>query len=198
MSTRKHINPTLVSSSAILAMSMAVGMTAISWVSPAPAGAETRPVVQIAGPQRQTLHKTVEIDGVEVSYREAGPADAPTILLLHGFPTSSHMFRNLISALSDRYHLVAPDYPGFGNSAQPSFDDFEYSFDNLAVLMEAFVDRLGIEQYSLYLMDYGAPIGFRLAAKHPQRVQSLIVQNGNAYNLHSARERRSFRIFLTA
>lgn len=129
----------------------------------------------------QTLHKNINIDGVEIFYREAGPVDAPTILLLHGFPTSSHMFRNLIPALSDQYHLVAPDYPGFGNSAQPAMDTFDYTFDNLAKVMERFVAALGIQKYSLYLMDYGAPIGFRLAAKHPEQVQALIVQNGNAY-----------------
>lgn len=129
----------------------------------------------------QTLHKTINIDGIEIFYREAGPADAPTILLLHGFPTSSHMFRNLIPALSDQYHLVAPDYPGFGNSAQPAMETFDYTFDNLAKVMERFIAALGIQKYSLYLMDYGAPIGFRLAAQHPDQVQSLIVQNGNAY-----------------
>jgi pimeloyl-ACP methyl ester carboxylesterase len=129
----------------------------------------------------QTLHKTINIDDVEIFYREAGPVKAPTILLLHGFPTSSHMFRNLIPALSDRYHLVAPDYPGFGNSAQPSMDAFDYTFDNLAHVMDRFVAALGIKKYSVYLMDYGAPIGFRLAAKHPEQVTSLIVQNGNAY-----------------
>ncbi|MCP3869282.1 MAG: alpha/beta hydrolase [Gammaproteobacteria bacterium] len=128
-----------------------------------------------------TRHKAIEVNGVEVFYREAGPAHGPTILLLHGFPTSSHMFRNLIPALADKYHVVAPDYPGFGNSEQPPLDKFDYSFDNLTTLVEAFVDQLGIDLYSLYLMDYGAPIGFRLAAKHPERVQSLIVQNGNAY-----------------
>jgi pimeloyl-ACP methyl ester carboxylesterase len=131
---------------------------------------------------QQTRHKTITVNGVEVFYREAGPSDAPTILLLHGFPTSSHMFRNLIPELADKYHVVAPDYPGFGNSEQPPMDKFDYSFDNLATLVEAFVDQLGIDRYSLYLMDYGAPIGFRLAARHPERVQSLIVQNGNAYN----------------
>ena len=130
---------------------------------------------------QHTRHKTITVNGVEIFYREAGPSDAPTILLLHGFPTSSHMFRNLIPALVDKYHVVAPDYPGFGNSEQPPMDKFDYSFDNLATLVEAFVDQLGVGRYSLYLMDYGAPIGFRLAAKHPQRVQSLIVQNGNAY-----------------
>jgi len=131
---------------------------------------------------QQTRHKTISVNGVKVFYREAGPSDAPTILLLHGFPTSSHMFRNLIPALAGTYHVIAPDYPGFGNSEQPPMDKFDYSFDNLAILVEAFVDQLGIDRYSLYLMDYGAPIGFRLAAKHPERVQSLIVQNGNAYD----------------
>ena len=181
MSTRKHIKCSLAPSANVVALSMAVGMSTISWplVTPAATGAE--PIAQTSQITRQTLHKSVEIDGIKIFYREAGPADAPTILLLHGFPTSSHMFRNLIPALSDRFHLVAPDYPGFGNSDQPALDRFDYSFDNLAVLMEAFVDRLGIKRYSLYLMDYGAPIGFRLAAKHPERVESLIVQNGNAY-----------------
>ncbi len=129
----------------------------------------------------QTLHKTITIDEVEIFYREAGPVDAPTILLLHGFPTSSHMFRNLIPALADRYHVLAPDYPGFGNSAQPEMEEFSYTFDNLAKVMERFTEELGITKYSLYLMDYGAPIGFRLAEKHPERIDSLIVQNGNAY-----------------
>lgn len=129
----------------------------------------------------QTLHKTITVDGVEIFYREAGPKNAPTLLLLHGFPTSSHMFRDLIPALADRYHLIAPDYPGFGNSAQPSMKDFDYSFDNLANVMESFVSALEIKKYSIYLMDYGAPIGFRLAAKHPEQIDSLIIQNGNAY-----------------
>jgi pimeloyl-ACP methyl ester carboxylesterase len=129
----------------------------------------------------QTLHKTIDIDGVKIFYREAGPVDAPTILLLHGFPTSSHMFRNLIPALADRYHLIAPDYPGFGNSDQPAMDKFDYTFDNMAVVMGKLVNKLNIKKYSLYLMDYGAPIGFRLASKNPERIDSLIVQNGNAY-----------------
>lgn len=128
-----------------------------------------------------TLHKSVNVDGLEIFYREAGPRHAPTILLLHGFPTSSHMFRNLIPQLSDRFHLVAPDYPGFGNSAMPSVAAFEYTFDQLANVMEHFVQKIGLQQYSLYLMDYGAPVGFRLAMRHPERVEALIVQNGNAY-----------------
>ncbi len=132
--------------------------------------------------QYPTLHKTVTLGGLDIFYREAGPRDAPTIVLLHGFPTSSQMFRNLIPALADRFHVVAPDYPGFGNSAIPSPQDFDYIFDNLAKVVEAFLDALAIESYSLYLMDYGGPVGFRLAAKHPERVESLIVQNANAYD----------------
>ena len=132
--------------------------------------------------QRQTMHRSVEIDGLEIFFRESGPSDAPTILLLHGFPTSSHMFRNLIPRLSDRFHLVAPDYPGYGASSMPSLDEFEYSFDNLARVIEKFIDKLRLTSYSLYLMDYGAPVGYRVAASRPERVQSLIVQNGNAYD----------------
>ena len=128
-----------------------------------------------------TLHKSVNVDGLDIFYREAGPQDAPTILLLHGFPTSSQMFRNLIPALSDKFHLVAPDYPGFGNSAMPTVAEFDYTFDNLAKVMEGFIDKLGLTKYSLYVMDYGAPVGYRLAVKYPERVQALIVQNGNAY-----------------
>ncbi len=129
-----------------------------------------------------TLHKTVEVDGLEIFYREAGPEDAPTILLLHGFPTSSHMFRNLIPALSDQFHLVAPDYPGFGNSSMPKVDEFDYTFDRMAEVVDRLIDKLGLKKYSVYLMDYGAPVGYRLAVKHPERVESLIVQNGNAYD----------------
>ncbi len=128
-----------------------------------------------------TLHKTVNVHGLEIFYREAGPKDAPTILLLHGFPTSSHMFRNLIPQLSDRFHVVAPDYPGFGNSSMPTVDQFTYSFDNLAKVMEQFTQKVGLKSYSLYMMDYGAPVGFRLAVSHPERIDSLIIQNGNAY-----------------
>jgi pimeloyl-ACP methyl ester carboxylesterase len=127
------------------------------------------------------LHKTVEINGLDIFYREAGPKDAFSILLLHGFPTSSHMFRNLIPALSDKYHLVAPDYPGFGNSSMPKVDEFDYTFDNIAEIMDAFIQKIGLKNYSMYVMDYGAPVGYRIAVKHPERVESLIVQNGNAY-----------------
>lgn len=128
------------------------------------------------------MHRTVKIDGLDIFYREAGPRDTPTVLLLHGFPTSSHMFRNLIPALADKYHVIAPDYPGFGNSSAPSVKEFDYTFNSLANTIEKFTEKLGLQKYSIYLMDYGAPIGLRLAAKHPERVQSLIVQNGNAYD----------------
>ena len=126
-------------------------------------------------------YRTVTIDGVDIFYREAGDPDRPTILLLHGFPTSSHMFRDLITELADEYHLVAPDYPGYGFSSMPAVDAFDYSFDNVAEIMEQFVDRIELERFSLYLMDYGAPVGFRIAASQPERIDTLIVQNGNAY-----------------
>ena len=133
-------------------------------------------------PTTQVLHRTIKIDNLDIFYRDAGPKDAPTILLLHGFPTSSHMFRNLIPALAEKYHVVAPDYPGFGNSSAPSVNEFDYTFDNLANVIEKFTETVGLKKYSIYLMDYGAPVGFRLAAKHPERVETLIVQNGNAYD----------------
>ena len=126
-------------------------------------------------------YRTVQIDGLDIFYREAGPKDAPTILLLHGFPTSSHMFRNLMPALADDFHLIAPDYPGYGNSSMPTVGEFDYTFDRLAEVIDKFAEKLGLTSYSLYLMDYGAPVGFRIAVKHPERVQALIVQNGNAY-----------------
>ena len=127
-------------------------------------------------------YKTVAVHGLDVFYREAGDKNAPTLLLLHGFPTSSRMFRNLMAELSDSYHLLAPDFPGFGNSSQPSMEDYDYTFDNLAATVEGFLDALGVTRYSIYLMDYGAPVGFRIAAKYPERVETLIIQNGNAYD----------------
>lgn len=128
-----------------------------------------------------TKFRTVSIDGLDIFYREAGSRSNPTILLLHGFPTSSSMFRNLIPALSDRFHLVALDYPGYGNSSMPTVHEFDYTFDRLAEIVEKFITAIDLQRYSLYVMDYGAPIGFRIAAKHPERVEVLIVQNGNAY-----------------
>lgn len=128
------------------------------------------------------LHKTIEINGLDIFYREAGDLNNPTILLLHGFPTSSHMFRNLIPVLANEFHLIAPDYPGFGASSMPPVNEFEYSFDKLAEVIEKLVHQLDLQKYFLYLMDYGAPVGYRLASKYPDRVLGLIVQNGNAYN----------------
>lgn len=132
--------------------------------------------------QSAVKYRTIQIDGLEIFYREAGNPENPTLLLLHGFPTSSHMFRNLMPALSDDYHVIAPDYPGYGFSSMPSVDEFEYSFDNMARIVEKFIDKKGLGKYSLYLMDYGAPVGFRIAAAHPERIESLIIQNGNAYD----------------
>jgi len=134
-----------------------------------------------AGANAKVHYRTTEVDGLEIFYREAGSREKPTVLLLHGFPTSSHMFRNLIPALADGYHVVAPDYPGYGYSSMPPADEFDYTFDRLAEIIEAFTERVGLESYSIYLQDYGAPVGYRLAAKYPERIEALIVQNGNAY-----------------
>jgi len=131
--------------------------------------------------QNQTTYNYIDIAGVNIFYREAGPKDAPTLLLLHGYPASSFMFRNLIKDLSDRYHLIAPDYPGYGRSEQPPIAEFAYTFDNYSAIIEGLIDRLKISKYSLYLMDYGAPVGWRIAAKYPERIDTLIVQNGCAY-----------------
>lgn len=127
-------------------------------------------------------YQAVDIDGVKVFYRDAGPKDAPVLLLLHGFPTSSQMFRGLIPRLSDRYRIIAPDYPGYGYSDMPDRAKYAYTFDQTANTVEKLVDRLGIDRYALYVMDYGAPVGFRIAAKSPDRVTALIIQNGNAYD----------------
>jgi pimeloyl-ACP methyl ester carboxylesterase len=129
-----------------------------------------------------TYHRTKTVDGISIFYREAGPKDAPVVLLLHGFPTSSHMFRNLIPALADRYHVIAPDYPGYGQSDMPDRAKFAYTFDRFAELVDGLLDQLGATHYAMYVMDYGAPVGWRLALKHPERVTGLIVQSGNAYD----------------
>lgn len=128
-----------------------------------------------------TSYRTVSIDGIEVFYREAGAADAPAVLLLHGFPTSSHMYRNLIPALADKFHLVAPDLPGFGFTEAPSRETFAYTFDRLAQVMQRFTETLGLSRFAVMVFDYGAPVGFRLALNHPERVWAIVSQNGNAY-----------------
>lgn len=129
----------------------------------------------------KVAYKTINIDGVNMFYREAGNNNKPTILLLGGFPSSSISFRNLIEDLKNDYHLIAPDYPGFGNSEAPSTADYRYSFDNLANTIEKFIDQIGLKALNLYAFDYGGPIGFRVASKRPELIQSLIIQNANAY-----------------
>src|SRR5215813_2992132 len=126
-------------------------------------------------------YRTANVGGLDIFYREAGDPKNPAILLLHGFPSSSHMFRDLIPKLADRFYLIAPDYPGFGYSSAPLAESFAYSFDNLALIVDRLVGSLGLEKYILYVQDYGAPVGYRLAVEHPERVAGLIVQNGNAY-----------------
>lgn len=128
-----------------------------------------------------TKYKTIKIDGLDIFYREAGDKSKPTILLLHGFPSSSHMYRDLIDDLSAKYHLVAPDYPGFGLSSSPTPAEYDYTFDNLSVTMDHFIDALELKDISLYVQDYGGPVGFRIAARRPSLIRSLIVQNANAY-----------------
>ncbi len=165
---------TKVTSIAVLGVSFLAAITPVS-ITP------TRAATPIEAAAIVTHYKTAIVDGVSVFYREAGPADGPVVLLLHGFPTSSHMFRNLIPALADRYHVIAPDYPGFGDSAAPDHTQFAYTFAHYADLVDGLVEQLGAKRYAMYVMDYGAPVGYRLALKHPERVMALIVQNGNAY-----------------
>lgn len=129
-----------------------------------------------------TIHyRQADVDGFNVAYREAGNAGAPKLLLLHGFPSSGHMYRDLIPLLADRFHIVAPDLPGFGRSDMPSRDTFKYTFDNLASVIDRFTEVIGFDRYAVYVFDYGAPTGFRLAVKHPERITAIISQNGNAY-----------------
>jgi len=129
-----------------------------------------------------TNFRKAKVDGLNIFYREAGSRKNPTILLLHGFPSSSYMYRDLINDLSEDFHLVAPDYPGFGQSSAPSLSAYDYSFDNLAQTINRFIDVLDLKNFSLYVQDYGGPIGFRIAAKRPELIQALIIQNANAYN----------------
>ena len=126
-------------------------------------------------------HRKVNVNGLGVFYRESGPAGAPTILLLHGYPTSSHMFRNLIPMLNKKYHVIAPDLPGFGNTDLPDRTTYTYTFENLAKTMQGFIDELGLKRFAIYVFDYGAPTGFRLALANPEKITGIISQNGNAY-----------------
>ena len=150
-------------------------------ILPAQAKANPAQTVAVKAPVA-VQYRSATVDGLKIFYREAGPVDGPVVLLLHGFPTSSHMFRNLIPTLADRYRVIAPDYPGFGQSDAPAHTAFAYGFGRYADLLDGLLSRIGATSYAMYVMDYGAPVGYRLALKHPDRVRGLIVQNGNAYD----------------
>jgi pimeloyl-ACP methyl ester carboxylesterase len=141
--------------------------------------ARTTPEPTISAPQ--VRYRTQAVNGLQIFYREAGPVDAPTLVLLHGFPTSSHMYRDLIPLLATRYRVIAPDYPGYGSSSSPAPSAFAYTFDHLADVMGAFIDSLGVRRYVLYVQDFGGPVGFRLAFKRPEQIAGLVIQNANAY-----------------
>ncbi|MER5794833.1 alpha/beta hydrolase [Streptomyces sp. NPDC001980] len=128
-----------------------------------------------------TKYRTADVNGLKVFYRESGPSDAPKLLLLHGFPSAGHMFRDLIPHLADRFHVIAPDLPGFGQSDMPDRDSFGYTFETLTDVVEGFTDAVGFDRYALYVFDYGAPTGFRLALRQPERITAIVTQNGNAY-----------------
>jgi len=132
--------------------------------------------------EHSTFYRRIEIDGLTIFYREAGPKDAPTLLLLHGLPSSSRMFGSLFARLSDRYHLVAPDYPGFGHSSWPDPKQFAYTFDHIAAVMNHFTEALGLPRYTLYMQDYGGPVGFRMVLAHPDRIEALIIQDAVAHD----------------
>ncbi len=155
---------------------LAVSMMLAIFQLPAHAKGKERPV------EYSTSYHNIQIDGLSIFYREAGPKDAPTLLLLHGLPSSSRMFDPLFTQLSDRYHLVAPDYPGFGHSDWPDPKKFAYTFDHIAEIMNHFTEALGLSRYTLYMQDYGGPVGFRMALAHPDRIEALIVQNAVAHN----------------
>lgn len=193
----------------ILMVSVAAMLGATSVLS----AASGAPAANVAAPTaEQVRYRTAKVDGVDVFYREAGPKNAPVLLLLHGFPTSSQMFRELIPRLADKYRVIAPDYPGFGFSGAPDSRTFAYTFENYAGIVDKLTRQLGVSRYALYVMDYGAPVGFRLAVKNPERVTALIVQNGNAYDeglgkfwdpvkaywrTHGTKEREALRFLTT-
>lgn len=173
VSRRQTLAAVAVGAAALLAPQLSIAATPVKAKSVAGTGDENT--------LKDVKYKTQKVGDVEVFYREAGPANAPVILLLHGFPTSSHMFRNLIPLLADKYRLIAPDLPGFGNTKAPDRSAFAYTFDNLAKVIGGFTEALGLKHYAIYAFDYGAPTGFRLAMAHPERVTAIISQNGNAY-----------------
>lgn len=162
-------------------MTPTIGMPLVLATLAAAALGATSDTSSSAAKIQQVRYKTREVDSVKIFYREAGSTSHPTIVLLHGFPSSSHMYRDLIPKLADRYHVVAADMPGFGYSDQPSTRNFEYTFDHIANVMDHFLDSIGVTKYSIYIQDYGSPIGFRLFLEHPERIQAIITQNGNAY-----------------
>src|SRR5438477_12232258 len=176
LSRRPRLEGMLRGALASIAVATLAACTAATATERRPAGAA--PVVDDAG---RTHYRTAAIEGVDVFYREAGHPGAPVVVLLHGFPASSHMFRDLIPALADRYHVIAPDYPGFGQSGTPDRGRFSYTFAHYAEVVDALLATLRVDRYALYVQDYGAPVGYRLALRHPERITALIIQNGNAY-----------------
>jgi pimeloyl-ACP methyl ester carboxylesterase len=159
-----------------------MNLTTILLAATFAAGAYGAPPTSMGSDSARITYKTKQVDGLKIFYREAGSPSRPTVVLLHGFPTSSHMFRDLIPKLAPRYHVIAADMPGYGYSDQPGVNDFQYTFANLAAVMDKFFDSIGLDKYSIYVMDYGSPVGFRIFVKHPARIQAIITQNGNAYN----------------
>lgn len=159
---------------------IAITMTAITTDAQTPIKQEKNTSMQDKSIQKISYHK-IKVNGLNIFYRESGPKNAPIILLLHGYPTSSHMFRNLIPILSEKYHVIAPDLPGFGFSDAPDHLEFKYTFDNLATTMQDFIDQLELKRFALYVFDYGAPTGYRLALDNPEKITGIISQNGNAY-----------------
>ncbi|MFT5111446.1 MAG: pimeloyl-ACP methyl ester carboxylesterase [Parasphingorhabdus sp.] len=160
-----------------------VALSAITGLAPVTIQAGEKPLTAAADNQvSDARFRSMKIQGIDIAYREAGDPSNPAVVLLHGFPTSSHMFRELIPTLANKYHVIAPDYPGFGASEMPALGEFNYSFANFANVVNELLEKKSIHKYAMYLMDYGAPVGFRLFAKHPERVSGFIIQNGNAYD----------------
>ena len=177
-------NPLLVGDASAIKSSGSPGT-----ISPKSYGSATSDIVcgamlcsEMANSTSQVYEKTAKIEGLDVFYLEAGSDNKKTVVLLHGFPTSSHMFRNLVPALADEFHVIAPDYIGYGRSSMPTVDEFEYTFDRQTEIVEQLIEKLSIEKYTLYMMDYGGPIGFRIFDNNPERVQGFIIQNANAYD----------------